>query len=227
MSKAPRLMFVPSTSNSERYLLNRRGYGSHQAMLDLVGSNAKILDVGAGTGNLAEQLRDVHNGQVIGVELDDEAAEVMESRGFKVVRGDITVPATLDTVTELGPFDHVICGDVLEHILDPQRMLMDLRPMLRPGGTIIVSLPNVVSVRARLTILLGRWNYADTGIFDRTHLRFFTPTTAKQLLVDSGFRVTDAIPVGPLTARLGRRGVLLSRLSPGLFATQIVIRAVA
>lgn len=196
-------------------------------MLDLVGANARILDVGAGTGNLAERLRDVHDGQVIGVELDRDAAQVMESRGFKVICGDITMAATLATVANLGPFDHVICGDVLEHVLDPQRMLMDLRPMLRPGGTIIVSLPNVVSVRARLTILLGRWNYADTGIFDRTHLRFFTPATAKQLLVDSGFRVTDAIPVGPLTARLGRRGVSLSRLRPGLLATQIVIRAVA
>jgi 2-polyprenyl-3-methyl-5-hydroxy-6-metoxy-1,4-benzoquinol methylase len=196
-------------------------------MLDLVGSNTKVLDVGAGTGNLAEQIRDVHHAEVIGVELDDDAARVMESRGFKVVRGDITVQAVLDTITELGPFDHVICGDVLEHLLDPQRMLMDLRPVLKPGGTIIVSLPNVVSARARLTILLGRWHYADTGIFDRTHLRFFTPATAKQLLADSGFSVTDAIPVGPLTARLGRRGVSLSRLSPGLFATQIVIRAVA
>ena len=227
MSKAPRLMFVPSTSNRERYLLNRRGYGSHQAILDLVKSNATILDIGPGAGNLAEQLREVHHAHVTGVELDSDAAEIMKSRGFEVLLGDITIPAVLGKVARLGPFDHVICGDILEHLVDPQRLLMDLRPMLKPTGTIIVSLPNVVSARARLTIMLGKWHYADTGIFDRTHLRFFTPATAKQLLFDSGFQVTDAIPVGPLTSRLGRAGVWITRLSPGLLATQIVMRAIA
>jgi 2-polyprenyl-3-methyl-5-hydroxy-6-metoxy-1,4-benzoquinol methylase len=219
--------FVPATSNSERYLLNRRGYGSHQAILDLVQPDTKILDIGAGTGNLAQELRSRHRAQVTGVEYDPDAAAEMESRGFEVILGDITAAPTLDRIRARAPFDLAIFGDVLEHLADPQRTLLDLKPMLKPGGGIVVSLPNVVSLRARLAILSGRFDYAETGIFDRTHLRYFTPRTARQLLVDSGFRVTHAIPVGPVTARLGRRGVGLSRLSPGLLATQVVFRASA
>jgi methionine biosynthesis protein MetW len=225
--RAAAATFVPRTSNRERYLLNRRGYGSHQAILDLVEPDTRILDVGAGVGNLAQELRSRHHAQVIGVEYDPEAAAEMEAKGFEVIRGDITATSTLAQARAHGPFDQAIFGDVLEHLADPQRTLLAVKPMLKPGGTIVVSLPNVVSIRARLTILSGRFDYAETGIFDRTHLRYFTPKTARQLLTDSGFHVTDAIPVGPVTARLGRRGISISRLSPGLLATQLVLRASA
>jgi len=98
-------------------------------------------------------------------------------------------------------------------------------PLLATGGSVIVSLPNVLTASARLRLLAGIWRYEDVGIFDRTHLRFFSVATARELVHDAGLRIVDELDVGPLTHRLGQRAVALTKLRPGILATQIVIRA--
>jgi SAM-dependent methyltransferase len=131
-----------------------------------------------------------------------------------------------------------VAGDVLEHLEEPGRALGLLRRFLKPDGVLLVSLPNVANVTVRLSLLLGRFDYAPRGILDATHLRFFTRRTGRALLESHGFRVASvtatampaelAVPAlgTPLLAPVVRGGVLfLARLRPTLFGYQFVYEA--
>jgi hypothetical protein len=90
-----------------------------------------------------------------------------------------------DTVTRaLGParFDAIIFADVLEHLVWPVSTLRRYLPWLKEGGSVFISLPNVSLWSVRLAHLAGRWEYEETGVLDRTHLRFFTRKSARWLL---------------------------------------------
>jgi len=202
---------------------------AHAALLAAVPAGARVLDVGCATGYLAERL--AHAGhEVVGIELDPQAAEVARSRGgFQVVTGSAAEAADLAQVG--GAFDAILCGDVLEHLADPERVLRALRERLAPGGVLIASLPNAAHWTARRELLRGRFPQADHGIFDRTHLRFFTRMTARELLRRSGYDVVAETPVAaplPLESRVAlprRWRAAATRRRPGLFALQVVFTA--
>jgi predicted TPR repeat methyltransferase len=136
------------------------------------------------------------------------------------------------------PFDAVVCADVLEHLARPEDLLARIRAWLRPGGTLLVSVPNVANITARAAVLLGRFPYAERGIFDRTHLRFYTRSSARRLVAEAGFRVRSveatAMPyelAAPVLARAPLAGPVrgfaqaTARLWPTLFGYQTVIEA--
>jgi SAM-dependent methyltransferase len=135
-------------------------------------------------------------------------------------------------------FDVVVCADVLEHLPDPKSVLARARSWIVPGGRLFVSLPNVANVAVRLSLLAGRFEYADRGILDRTHLRFFTRRSARRLVEDAGFRIVRIRPT-PIPAELAvallrrppLRGVsralfrVAARAWPTLFGYQFLIEA--
>ena len=94
----------------------------------------------------------------------------------------------------------MVYADVLEHVLDARALLSAARPLLRPGGEVVVSLPNVATWTMRLRLLSGDFTYGDSGILDRTHLRFFTRRSARALLRASGLEIV-AEDVTPNLAR--------------------------
>lgn len=135
-------------------------------------------------------------------------------------------------------FDVVVAGDILEHLPRPEALLEKVRPLLAPGGTVLASLPNVANVTVRAALLAGRFPYAERGILDRTHLRFYTRASARALFAASGYRVAweaaTAMPVELAVPALGRpplagaaRGTasLLARVWPTLFGYQFVLEA--
>jgi 2-polyprenyl-3-methyl-5-hydroxy-6-metoxy-1,4-benzoquinol methylase len=165
---------------------------SQGRMLDLIGGGKTVLDVGCATGYLARAL--VERGcQVSGVELVPEAAEKARPVLDRLVVGDL---ATLDLAAEFGEarFDCVVAGDVLEHLADPAPVLRSLVGLLAPGGSVVVSTPNVSHGSLRLALLQGRWQYLDRGLLDRTHLRFFTRASLLELLHDCGLSVVQMHP---------------------------------
>ncbi len=99
------------------------------------------------------------------------------------------ISSSLDLAAELGEgrFDVLVFGDVLEHLPDPLAALRSTRSLLRPGGHIVLSVPNVAHGDVRLALLVGRFPYADLGLLDSTHLRFFTWDTLRTMLRDAGF----------------------------------------
>jgi 2-polyprenyl-3-methyl-5-hydroxy-6-metoxy-1,4-benzoquinol methylase len=141
------------------------------------------------------------------------------------VLGDIRDPQIRAAATAKGPYDQIVLGDVLEHTTEPDVVLRDLQPLLADGGGFVVSLPNVLTLRARARLMRGVWRYEDAGIFDRTHLRFFSVTSARELIAAAGLVIEREHDVGPLSHRFGRLGARLTALRPGLLATQIVVAA--
>lgn len=205
------------------YAFNHRGYGTHQAILEMVKVGARVLDVGCASGYLMEHLRRTKNCQCVGIEPNLEAADRAAALGFEVIP-DGAVGA-VSAIEHSSPFDHIIFGDVLEHMMEPLQALEQYRSLLVPDGTIIVSLPNIVSLRARVRTACGIWRYEEMGVFDRTHLRFFTIRTGRELLAHAGLSIVDQHFVGPLTFYGGRRLEGVTRVRPQLFANNMVFAA--
>ncbi len=170
---------------------------SHRYMVEMIGSNKTVLDVGCATGYLAKTLRAFQN-SVTGVEYDREAAERARAFAERVVVADldhVDLRQALDGQT----FDVIVFGDVLEHLRDPLPPLRQARSLLAPGGYVVISIPNVAHGDVRMSLLLGRFPYRNLGLLDSTHLRFFTRANLRELLEDAGFA---AIEVRTTTAPL-------------------------
>jgi len=163
---------------------------SPQALeVDLVGPNRRVLDVGCSTGFLGEALA-VQGCTVTGVELDPQAAAEARTRLEAVVEADLNVM----TLAELFPgrdFDAIVFGDVLEHLMDPDAVLRSAVQLLAPGGAVVICVPNVTHGSLRLALLQGRWDYRETGLLDRTHVRFFTRESVLRMVADAGLHITD------------------------------------
>jgi methionine biosynthesis protein MetW len=202
---------------------------AHALLLAAVpAAGARVLDVGCATGYLAAELA-ARGAVVTGVDADPGAVAAARNRGLDVVEGDAEDTATLAAAGARGPFDAILCGDVLEHLRAPERVLAALAALLAPGGRIVVSLPNIAHWTARRALLCGRFPQEDHGLFDRTHLRFFTRRTARDLAAAAGLRIVAEHPAPaplPLQSRLpalGRLAGPAARLRPELFALQLVL----
>jgi methionine biosynthesis protein MetW len=153
----------------------------------------RILDLGCSSGRLGAALKARQSAEVVGIELDPEYAADAASRLDRVVVADIE-DLGLDTL-QLGTFDCLIAADVLEHLRDPWSTLAEFVRILLPGGTAVISLPNV---RYWETFWeLGRrgiWPLRDEGIFDRDHLRWFALADAIELMRRAGLVVKRVEP---------------------------------
>ena len=162
-------------------------------------SARRILDVGCAAGALGQALKARQDCEVTGVETVPDAAEAARAVLDRVHLGDIALVASS---LPQSYFDCIVLADVLEHLVDPARVLAALRPLLAPGGQFILSIPNVRHWSVVRALLEGRWDYAEAGLLDRTHLRFFTRATIEELLRDVGLE-----PVLAGTTTLGGDGV--------------------
>lgn len=202
---------------------------------DMMPHHSRVLDVGCGTGSLTQIINHGKFNQVIAIEPDCTRAEAARSLGLDVRKGELDE----DFAAENGPFDVIVFADVLEHLPAPAEVLATATAALKPGGMIIASVPNVAHWSVRLALLFGRFNYADVGIMDATHLRWFTAVTFRRLIEASGLKIVAerqsagvALPIyytRPFSVfprrtlnRLIKLGV---RLFPGLFGCQHVIAA--
>lgn len=206
---------------------------SHTLIARLVGRDRRVLDLGCADGSLGEVL-EAHGCKVTGVESDAEAAAVATTRIGDVVVADLD---TLDLRAQFPDqqFDVIVCGDVLEHVRNPESVLSAAVALLAAEGSVVVSVPNVAHGGVRLSLLSGRWEYQDRGLLDRTHVRFFTRATLQQLLSGAGLvplethRTTVGVFEGEVRANvheLPPEAVALVEQDPDAVTYQFIVKAI-
>ena len=187
-------------------------YSSHSRIIEWIDQERprQVLEVGTATGYLSSEMS--KRGCVVtGIEQDPEMAKIAEKYCRKMIVGDVE---SLD-FSQLGKYDAIILGDIVEHLRNPREFLQKTGKLLNEGGKILISLPNVANIWVRLNLLFGRFNYSRVGIMDESHLRFFTLETSKKIARDSGLEVisTNVTPIPlPLILPATSRGRPLSFL---------------
>jgi SAM-dependent methyltransferase len=188
-------------------------------ILDHVPHTARrVLDLGCATGTTGAALKRRQPAHVTGIEIEPEYAREAATRLDHVIEGDVSQAAVE------GPYDALLAADILEHLTDPWATLSRYARHLEPGATVIVSLPNVNHWSTFAHLARGRWPRKPEGIFDATHLRWFTRKDALDLLTQAG-----CTPHTVVSRRwLLTRGSRLDRFAPPLplFTFQHVIAAI-
>jgi methionine biosynthesis protein MetW len=189
-----------------------------------------ILDLGCAAGALGAGLKRRADAEVVGIELDPGSAADAAKRLDRVVQGDVArVLAEEEDDHHLGRFDCVVAADVLEHLVDPWSALRRATDLLEPGGTVVISLPNVRFFETFWQLgVRGSWPRREEGIFDHTHLRWFTLKDARELAEQAGLNVTEVRPlirIRPAGSRFdGLFGWLARTPMRELFAFQYLLR---
>jgi len=223
------------------YQLKKDPYSSHsqiaQSLIEIAQHQEEkmvctVLDVGCSQGFIGSLLS-VEHFSFIGIDNHPAALEKLPPIYAVRIEADIESP---DTFERLGSSpDVLVFGDVLEHTRSPEDILKKAIAILKPGGFVIISVPNVANLVIRLNILLGRFDYTEQGILDRTHLRFFTMKSARQLCIRGGMDIKEVkvtpVPLPVLHPWFSMNGPLyflyvliagITRIMKNLLAYQII-----
>ena len=167
---------------------------NHDVLRKIPVQSARVLEIGCGMGRLGQAFKArVPDCAYFGVELMHDAAQEARARLDGVLCANIE--HDVSRVRELAErFDALVLDDVLAHFQDPWRVLTELRSFMTPDGMCVACIPNVGHWRMVAELLQGKWRYADQGLLDKTHLRFFTLDTAVELFEKAGWTVLDALP---------------------------------
>lgn len=173
------------------------------AFRDLVGGpGRRVLDLGCRFGALTRAYAEGNH--VTGVDVDREALAQAAKLGIETRWADVEEPLPFEDAS----FDVVVAGELVEHLREPERLVAEIRRVLRPGGRFVGSLPNFFRLRNRLAMLGGR-----PLDHDPTHLRIFAPRDVRALLRDYE------------DVRLRFVASRFLRLSPSLFGNIVVFTA--
>jgi 2-polyprenyl-3-methyl-5-hydroxy-6-metoxy-1,4-benzoquinol methylase len=226
-------MYTPLNSNS---LYTNQG---NLAVLKFLNDwDRHILDIGCGAGDLGKLIRSVYPSvQITGITCSQKEYEQAVQKLDHCICTDIERGTLPEFKNE--EFDAIIFSHILEHLVNPLASIQRILPYLKRGGKVIIALPNIANWRDRWKLALGRFEYTDGGIMDKTHLHFYTFYTAPHYLIEpipqlklEHHSATGSIPLGFL------RHHFLSQSSrkkldswgcswkPNLFGYEILIKAV-
>lgn len=153
-------------------------------LFNLVQQKSQVLDVGCSSGYFANVLISKKNCTVDGVELNIKDAKEASKICRNVLVGSIEDESVIKEINQ--QYDYIIFADVLEHLVDPARVLKNISKFLKKNGCILFSVPNMAHISVILELLNGTYQYEDTGLLDRTHLHFYTKETVQEVIEKSG-----------------------------------------
>ena len=136
-----------------------------------IGRGKRVLDLGCRSGALTRHF--LEGNDVVGLDVDRAALAKAEAQGIQVVEANVEEPLPFADAS----FDAVVAGELFEHLQFPDALVAEIRRVLRPGGTVVGSVPNAFRLKGRLQFLLGR-----PPEDDPTHLRMFSPRAMRELL---------------------------------------------
>jgi 2-polyprenyl-3-methyl-5-hydroxy-6-metoxy-1,4-benzoquinol methylase len=200
-------MISSSSTPAVHYRPHQDPRSSHQQIFRLVRELARegfapVLDVGCAQGMLGQMLAtDGTRFDIDGVEMNPAWAQMARGAYRQVWTSTIEDAPLGEKV-----YRTVVCGDVLEHVVDPVAVLTRLRRAAKDDAKFIISLPNVAHLAVRLMLLFGRFPQMPKGILDRTHLHFYTKDTAIDMLAAAGLKVQRATVTGVPIDELWKRG---------------------
>jgi 2-polyprenyl-3-methyl-5-hydroxy-6-metoxy-1,4-benzoquinol methylase len=215
------------------YPLKESNHSSHHYFMSWTGKQQEVLDIGCGEGFFAEKLVAQDN-RVDGIDM-------LAQPRHRALLGKY-IQADLDqglghALTELADnrYDRVLLQDILEHVRNPHKLLTDCHHLLKPQGLLLVSVPNVANITVRLSLLFGRFEYTERGILDKTHVRFFTRKSARQMLEHAGYEIiakkVTVMPVelvlglpadNPLMLAINNVLAICTKLMPSLLGYQVL-----
>jgi 2-polyprenyl-3-methyl-5-hydroxy-6-metoxy-1,4-benzoquinol methylase len=178
--------------------------GKYLLVANRLRPRSEVLEIGCHTGAFSRYLM-AQGHSVVGLDYDESAVGVARDAGVDARCLDITEPRAMSALD--GRFDAILLMDVLEHLPKPEGVLSRIRTLLKPQAQVLITGPNVAYWRMRLSLLMGRWRYEETGIMDRTHLRFYTAETWAGLVRQAGYEIVDLTPAEsmiPLEGRMPR-----------------------
>ena len=175
-----------------KYFSSHQLSPSHLKLIDLTGSGKKVLELGSSSGYLTEVFKQ-NDCQITIVELDPQDAKQASKFAKKSYVGDLDNPIFLKSLN--GTFDVIVAADILEHLKSPEQVLNKLKNQLTKNGKFLISLPNIACWRIRRDLFVkGSFEYQEWGILDKTHLRFYTYTTIRNMIESCGLKVVDIYP---------------------------------
>lgn len=180
-----------------------------------------VLDVGCGGGATGKLIKEKFPGtRVVGIELNPHAAQHARQFIDDVICENID---SIDLAQRLPGVrvDTVLLLDVLEHLYDPWRALVRIRSWLAAGARVLASVPNIRNLSNLDELAAGRWEYAENGVLDVTHLRFFTRSTLKRMFEETGFEV---VLMEPLTQPMTVDRHVLARGPGRIVARNVTLR---
>jgi len=167
-----------------------------EEMLAFVPVGAKtILDIGCGDGSFAGILKARNQAEVWGVELMQVSGEKAIPKLDKLMVGEVE-----QYINELPDnyFDAITCNDVLEHILEAENLLLQLKSKLKSGGVLVSSIPNMRYLNNLIHVLFEKdFRYEESGIRDQTHVRFYTQKSIIAMFERTGYKVEKSVGINP------------------------------
>ena len=163
----------------------------HYNILELIEDNSSILDIGAGNGILAQVLRKSGKSfQIDGIEPCAKACEIAAPYYRNLYQGYIQ-----DYIDKINfeDYDYIVMADLIEHVSDPLDLLQNISDQISAKTKVIIDVPNVSFASVRLSLLKGIWDYSDSGLIEKTHLRFFTKKTLLAMFKNANFKVEKII----------------------------------
>jgi len=184
----------------------------------------RVLDVGCAGGVFGKLLGDRDKCVVIGIEKELDICRRAKARIGVVVCMDVSQGLPF----RYGSVDMIIFADILEHLYDPSECVREWKKALKPGGIAIISLPNVRHFNVTIPLLIqGKFQYKDSGILDRTHIRFFTRQSGRRMLEGSGLRIISETPHRtPWSVRFRLLNLLTLGIFHDFFVQQWIFTAV-
>lgn len=167
------------------YIINTAQYGTHRLIASEIGEGYSVLDVGCNKGYLK---RFAPNNNFYGIDQNKNDLEKAKKEGYKkVYHMDLN---NYQVFSYREKFDVIVFADILEHLIYPDKVLrFFINHYLRNGGKVIISLPNVANFTVRLNLLLGHFDYAESGILDKTHLHLYTLYSARKFISGCGLKI--------------------------------------
>lgn len=156
-------------------------------IINFVIPGSRILDIGCSSGNLGSELIAKKNCEVVGLDLSAQDVKLAKKRlSDAQVRN-----AENEDLSDLGTFDYIIFADVIEHLMDPVATLRKIQSSLKPGGSVIFSIPNMANMATRLMVLDGVIQYGETGLLDKTHLHYYDKAEVQRIFKEAGYDLEE------------------------------------